>query len=202
MCDDDGMSGIFINYRREDSGGEAAHLRDDLAARFGEAKVFLDLGGIVPGADYRRRIYDAIDSSNVVLALIGPRWSTRRLDEPDDLLREEIARALTSGVPVVPVLVNNARIPTSLPPEIRQLGHLQAAPLRNTDWRNDLEGLVGRLQQFVPLAPTVPSGGAPTTQFVRGPGRVLLVIFLVIFVVIFAAAVAFIVATAGNVLGG
>ena len=66
------MSGIFINYRREDSGGEAAHLRDDLVERFGEDKVFLDLGDIVPGADYRRRIFDAIDSSNVVLVLIGP----------------------------------------------------------------------------------------------------------------------------------
>lgn len=196
------MSGIFINYRREDSGGEAAHLRDDLVERFGENNVFLDLGDIVPGADYRRRIYDAIDSSNVVLVLIGPRWSTRRLEEPDDLLREEITRALTSGVPVVPVLVNNARMPASLPPEIQQLRHLQAAPLRNPDWRNDVARLVGRLQQFVAEAPPVPRGDALPMRLVPWPARVLLVIFLVSFVVIFAAAVAFIVTGARTVLGG
>jgi hypothetical protein len=199
------MSGIFVNYRREDSGGEAAHLRDDLVERFGEDKVFLDLGDIVPGADYRRRIYDAIDSSNVVLVLIGPRWSTRRLEEPDDLLREEIARALTSGVPVVPVLVNNARMPAWLPPEIGQLRHLQAAPLRNRDWRNDVVGLVGRLQHLVPVAQTVPGGDASTTALGKWPARIVVVFFVVstvIFVVIFVAVLAFILSGARTVLGG
>jgi TIR domain len=196
------MSGIFINYRREDSGGEAAHLRDDLVERFGEDNVFLDLGDIVPGADYRRRIFDAIDSSNVVLVLIGPRWSTRRLEEPDDLLREEIARALTSGVPVVPVLVNNAHMPAWLPPEIQQLRHLQAAPLRNPDWRNDVARLVGRLQQFVPAAPPVPRDDIPLTRLVPWPVRILFVVFMVIFMVMFVAVVAFIVNGARTVLGG
>jgi hypothetical protein len=159
----------------------------------------------VPGADYRRRIYDAIDASNVVLVLIGPRWSTltgpggvRRLDEPDDLLRAEIARALARGVPVIPVLVNNAPMPASLAPEIRQLGHLQAAPLRNTDWANDLAGLVGRLRQFVPLSRPVPPPGAPARRLVRWPAMVMLAIVLVIF----AAAVAFIAAVARTMLGG
>lgn len=199
------MSGIFISYRREDTGGEAAHLRDDLIERFGESQVFLDHGGIVPGSDWRRRIFDAIDSSNVVLVLIGPHWATltgsdgaRRLEEPDDFLREEIARALTRGVPVIPVLVNNAGMPAALPPEIRQLAHLQAALLRNPDWSNDLARLVERLRHFAPLPSPVLSETAAIGRLVKWPFMVVLVIFLVIF----AAAVAFIVATARSVLGG
>lgn len=138
------MSGIFINYRREDSGGEAAHLRDDLVERFGEDNVFLDLGDIVPGADY-------------------------------------------------------------LPPEIQQLRHLQAAPLRNPDWRNDVARLVGRLQHLVPVAQPAPGDHASTTPLVsplvKWSGGILFVVSMVIFVVIFVAAVAFILSGAGTVLG-
>jgi hypothetical protein len=139
-----------------------------------------------------------------VLVLIGPRWSTRRLEEPDDLLREEIARALTSGVPVLPVLVNDAHMPAWLPAEIRQLRHLQAAPLRNRDWRDDVAGLAGRLQHLVPVARPVPGDHAFTTPLPRWPVRIFVVVMVistVIFVVIFVAAVAFIVSGAGTVLG-
>jgi len=41
------MSGIFVNYRREDSGGEAAHLRDDLVERFGEDNVFFVVSTVI-----------------------------------------------------------------------------------------------------------------------------------------------------------
>lgn len=149
------MSGIFINYRRDDTDGEARHLHDDLAEHFGASRVFLDREDIPLADDFRQRIYEAIDSCDVMVTLIGPDWSTmrgqsgaRRLDEPDDLLREEIARALSSGIPVVPVLVNNTPMPKTLPYKIQGLARLQAAPLRNTDWSNDLGRLVRRLKQL------------------------------------------------------
>ena len=62
------MSGIFVNYRREDSGGEAAHLRDDLVERFpaleaqllrhGELADFVNV--YVRGEDVRTR--DGLDT--------------------------------------------------------------------------------------------------------------------------------------------
>jgi TIR domain/PASTA domain len=157
------VSGIFINYRRADTDGEAAHLYGDLARHFGQASVFLDFEGILPAADFRRRIQEAIDSCDVMVTLIGPDWSTmrgpggaRRLDEPDDLLREEIARALARGIPVIPVLVNNTPMPKTLPYKIQGLARFQAAPLRNSDWAYDLGRLVRRLEQFMATAPPPP----------------------------------------------
>jgi hypothetical protein len=196
------MSGIFINYRRNDTDGEAAHLHGDLAAHFGAPRVFLDLEDILPAADFRQRIYEAIDSCDVMVTLIGPDWSTmrgqsgaRRLDEPDDLLREEIARALSRGIPVVPVLVNNTPMPKTLPYKIQGLARFQAAPLRNTDWSYDLGRLVRRLEQFMapsrpPLPPPDGSDGAE-----RSPRWVVAVVLLVAL-----AAVGFIGYTAYRIL--
>lgn len=172
------MGGIFINYRRDDTDGEAAHLYGDLAARFGAPRVFLDLEGILPAADFRQRIFEAIDSCNVLVALIGLDWSAmrgpggaRRLDEPDDLLREEIARALTRGIPVVPVLVNNTPMPKVLPYKVQGLARLQAAPLRNSDWAYDLDRLVRRLEQFMAPSPQPRPRPEPVPARVVQPPR-------------------------------
>jgi TIR domain/PASTA domain len=184
------MSGIFINYRRSDTDGEATHLYGDLAGRFGAPRVFVDLEGILPAADFRQRIYEAIDSCDVMVTLVGPDWSTmrgpsgaRRLDEPDDLLREEIARALSRNIPVIPVLVNNTPMPKTLPYKIQGLARLQAAPLRNTDWAYDLGRLVRRLEQFMapspqpppPRVPIRPGGAKPA----RRAGWLVALLFLV-----------------------
>jgi TIR domain/PASTA domain len=191
------VSGIFINYRRDDTDGEAAHLNGDLAARFGASQVFLDLEDIRSGADFRQRILEAIDSCSVLVALIGPDWSTmrgpggaRRLDEPGDLLRDEIARALSRGIPVIPVLVNNAPMPKTLPYAIQGLARLQAAPLRNSDWAYDLDRLVRRLEQLMapPPPPDGPDGAersGPDGAEVAGPGgwRVAVVVVVALAVV-------------------
>ena len=54
-----------------------------------------------------------------MLVVIGPRWLTaadpngrRRLDDPDDLTRLEVAAALRRGIRVVPVLVGGAAMPS------------------------------------------------------------------------------------------
>jgi hypothetical protein len=183
------VSGIFINYRRADTDGEAAHLYGDLARHFGQASVFLDFEGILPAADFRRRIQEAIDSCDVMVTLIGPDWSTmrgpggaRRLDEPDDLLREEIARALARGIPVIPVLVNNTPMPKTLPYKIQGLARFQAAPLRNSDWAYDLGRLVRRLEQFMAPSPPRPWPGPvrPVRAKPSGRGGWLVAVVLVV----------------------
>jgi len=52
------MAGIFISYRREDSGGHAGRLCDRLTARFGEDRVFLDIQDIRPGQNFATSIED------------------------------------------------------------------------------------------------------------------------------------------------
>jgi len=79
---------IFISYRRDDSEGHAGRLYGDLARKFGDRSIFMDVV-IGPGLDFRKVINDKVSSCGVLLALIGPTWldakdesGQRRLDNP------------------------------------------------------------------------------------------------------------------------
>lgn len=45
-------SRIFINYRRDDSGGVAGRLGDSLGAYFGDGRIFRDVQDIEGGANF------------------------------------------------------------------------------------------------------------------------------------------------------
>jgi hypothetical protein len=68
------MSTVFISYRRDDSQDVTGRLHDHLVTRFGREIVFKDVDAISLGADFRDAIKQAIDSSDVLLAVIGPNW--------------------------------------------------------------------------------------------------------------------------------
>ena len=105
------MPGIFISYRREDSIGHTGRLYDLLAKHFGKAHVFMDIDTIGPGEDFLEVIEKTCESCQVLLAIIGRSWTrvtdqegNRRLDNPSDFVRLEIAHALEKKILVVPVL--------------------------------------------------------------------------------------------------
>lgn len=107
---------VFISYRRGDSAGHTGRLYDGLSAALGDAAVFMDIDAIDPGVDFAQRIRQALTICRVALVVIGPRWisaaapdGARRLDDPEDYLRMEIAAALRrDDVVVVPVLVDRS----------------------------------------------------------------------------------------------
>src|SRR5262249_59179346 len=70
------MVRIFISYRRDDTAGHAGRLFDRLAQRFGQNCVYRDLDSIDAGADFLETIRAQVRESDVLLALIGPRWIT------------------------------------------------------------------------------------------------------------------------------
>jgi hypothetical protein len=92
------MAKIFIRYRREDTESVANHLKSELEKYVGKGKVFLDSKGIQPGRDWRDVLQRSVKGSDCLLALIGPKWlnigdsetKQRRLDNPDDFVRQEI----------------------------------------------------------------------------------------------------------------
>ena len=93
------LTRIFISYRRDDASGHAGRLYDDLAERFGDDRVFIDIDTIEPGVDFGDSIEQALDRCEVVLAVIGKSWVTitdsaglRRLDNPDDYVRMEASK--------------------------------------------------------------------------------------------------------------
>ena len=64
--------GIFISHRRQDASQLAGWLYDRLADTFGEAQIFMDMDTIGQGRDFAEVIAEAIDSCQVLVALIGP----------------------------------------------------------------------------------------------------------------------------------
>jgi hypothetical protein len=129
---------IFINYRRQDSGDAAAYLRAVLSRRFGAAKIFRDLNSIPLGADFSDVIRSTIASAVVCICLIGKNWlrgkssiGKPRIFDSQDYVRIEIESALRLGIPVVPVLIDGATMPSKkdLPASIAKLATLNAVEL-------------------------------------------------------------------------
>ena len=89
------MGGIFISYRRSDVSGYAHALQAKLEDRFGPDRVFMDIDSIELGEDFVEIIQGALDSSSVLLVLIGKRWFLpERLKDPNDFVHLEISLAL------------------------------------------------------------------------------------------------------------
>ena len=145
---------VFVTYRRADSAAYAGRLHDALVEEFGESRVFQDVSAIDPGVDFEAAIDAALDQADVVLVLIGPNWlapaadGASRLHDPDDYVHIEISKSLARNIRVVPILVGGAALPSAseLPEDLAPLARRQAVQLRDTTWRDDVEGLIRRLR--------------------------------------------------------
>jgi hypothetical protein len=144
------MSKVFISYRRTDTHMAAGRLHDALSSRFGNDAIFRDKDSIAGGKDWIDTIEDSLKQDVVVLALIGSGWlsalneaGTRRLDDPEDWNRRELENALRLDRTVVPVLVDDAQMPSAaqLPQSLQALTRTNAVKLRDDDWESDMEKL-------------------------------------------------------------
>ena len=63
------MPGVFISYRRDDSGGNAGRLFDVLAGRFGPEQTFMDLDDIKGGDDFTAVIGEKVSQCGALLAV-------------------------------------------------------------------------------------------------------------------------------------
>jgi hypothetical protein len=155
------MPGIFISYRRSDTGQAVGRLSDRLREQFGRDRIFVDVYSIAPGLDFVEVINREVTSCDVLIAMIGKDWLTasdgqgrRRLDDEHDFVRIEIEAALQHGVRVVPLLVDRAKMPRAddVPPSLRAL--MSRQPL-NMDY-DDFNAQASRLIQIIqPLLPWV-----------------------------------------------
>ena len=146
---------IFVSYRRSDVGGHAGRLHDALVDRLGPSGVFFDVTAIDAGRDFANEIDEALAASDAVLAVIGPGWLTaadregvQRLSHRDDFVRTELSRALASNIPVVPVLVGGAALPSAadLPADLAELPDRQAVTIRDEAFRRDVDDLLRALR--------------------------------------------------------
>jgi|GEM_PF-2170453 len=156
------MSGIFISYRRIDTTAWAGRLFDYLSRHFGRPQVFMDIeGSILRGANFEQVLTTGLEQCDCLLALIGPQWIScersvgrRRLEEPDDWVRNEIATALRRNVPVFPVLFNNAPIPEKedLPEDLRPLSLIQVSKVDDGEhWGFDVGKIIEAIENRTKL---------------------------------------------------
>ncbi|MBL0353656.1 MAG: toll/interleukin-1 receptor domain-containing protein [Dechloromonas sp.] len=170
------IKGIFISYRRQDSQSAAGRLTDHLREQLHGAAIFRDIETIDPGVDFVEAIDRALQGCGILLALIGPRWVSladasgqRRLEDPNDYTRLEIATALKcSDVRVIPVLVEGAEMPGSdqLPDDLKILARRNAIELTDKRWEFDVSKLVETLNKALGMEPAPkpqPPNPAPPT---------------------------------------
>jgi tetratricopeptide (TPR) repeat protein len=145
---------VFINYRGADSDTAAVLVDRELSARLGSDRVFLDSRSIPAGADFVEELLERLRACSVLVVVIGPRWLSltdeagrRRIDDPGDWIRREIAEALSRGLRVIPVLTGDAALPAAadLPADIAGLSRRQYVPLRHRYITGDLAFLVERI---------------------------------------------------------
>jgi len=154
------MPRIFVSYRREDSAANARLLYERLSEKFGASRVFMDVEDIDPGEEWKRRLDAEIERATHVLVLMGPRWLSaadaagRRLDNPQDNVRWEVAESLRRGKRVIPVLVDQATLPSAadLPEALRALADKNFFALSHLRFDRDAAALIEALSGEIPPA--------------------------------------------------
>jgi TIR domain-containing protein len=149
---------IFISYRRRgDGAGYGGRIADKLVEHFGVEQCFRDVDDIESGVDFVKTIQEAVGACEVLIAVIGPDWITqtdvrgkRRLDDPKDFVRLEVAAALQRDIRVIPVLVGGADIPTEheLPDVLSALSRRQVHELTDTRWEYDVTKLIAAIESI------------------------------------------------------
>jgi hypothetical protein len=145
---------VFISYRRDDGYAQARMIADQLENAFGPELVFLDVDKIRPGADFIKVIKDEVAKCDVLLVLIGRNWlgrnkaGQRLFDNPNDVVRLEVAAALQRQICVIPILFDGAPMPTEdqLPADLQGLRRRNALPLRHDSFKADMKKLVRELK--------------------------------------------------------
>lgn len=146
---------IFINYRRDDTLATAGRLHDRLTKAFGRKNICMDVDRVPAGVDFVGYLNQQVAAADVFLAIIGPNWLTskddngrRRLENPNDFVRVEIAAALNRNARVIPVLVDRATIPDAdnLPDPIKSLVRRHAINVRNAHFGSDADRLIEKIR--------------------------------------------------------
>jgi len=132
-------------------------LADRLALELGKDSIFIDVDNIPLGSDFVKRLTNEVQSCDVLLAVIGPKWldirdneNAPRLDDPTDFVRVEITAALQRDIPVIPILLNGAKIPRAdrLPSALRDLAVRNALDVRHASFHDDVGRLIRSLKQI------------------------------------------------------
>ena len=171
---------IFISYRRDDSAGHAGRVTDRLEREFGRDLLFMDVDGIPLGTNFVKVLHQEVAKCGALLAVIGPDWlevrdddGNRRLDNPNDFVRIEIAAALQRDIPVIPILLDGARMPRAgqLPEDLRELASRNGLDVRHASFHDDVEKLIRGLKGTIVDPSKVEAAAGPAAGREPTPDR-------------------------------
>ena len=120
---------VFMSYRRADDRHFIGRLHDRLCEAFGDDNMFRDIDSIPAGTNFRNVILKTLNEVDVVVAVIGPRWSPDEGHDPDtDYVFLELAEALRDAKPVLPALIEDTPMPAGerLPDSVRPITAINA----------------------------------------------------------------------------
>lgn len=149
---------IFINYRKDDTNWNALALYNELQKYFNQEQLFKDFNAIQPGDDFVESINGALQTCDVLLVLIGKDWlqekdssGRRRLEDPNDFVRLEIAKALERNIKVIPVMLDNTPMPheEELPENLRSLSRRQFVEIDPKRFNDDVYHLAEAIRRIL-----------------------------------------------------
>jgi hypothetical protein len=118
----------------------------------------MDIDTMKVGLDFVEQIEKAVQSCDVLIAVIGKNWVNiqdeeghRRLDNPEDFVRVEIQAALERNIPVIPLLVGGVGMPkvSDLPDVIAKLARRHAMKMSDERFRSDATRLIEQISEYV-----------------------------------------------------
>jgi hypothetical protein len=151
------MPKIFISYRREDSKHAVGRLHAALRRHVSNPArdIFMDVDNIPRGVDFVEHLDQKVAECDVMLAVIGPSWISikdpvtqhRRLDDPQDFVRVEVASALKRNIAVVPVVLDDTPLPSAaqLPDDLKALARRNGERLDHESFDSDVARLIRNL---------------------------------------------------------
>jgi uncharacterized membrane protein HdeD (DUF308 family) len=160
---------VFISYRHDDSAGHAGRVCDLLRQELGSDLLFMDVDAIRLGVNFVKVLGEEVAKCDVLLAIMGAGWldardedGHRRLDNPHDFIRVEIAAALKRDIPVIPIVLEGTRVPRvdQLPDDLRDLAVRNALAVHHASFHSDMARLIRELK-----GPQSPEQPAPATPF-------------------------------------
>ncbi len=154
---------IFISYRRDDAAYVTGHINDRLRKEFGDEAIFTDVDKMALGVDFRATLDLMVSECQILLAVIGGDWLTvknqdgqLRLQDPTDFVRIEIESALQRNIPVIPLLVSGAKMPSKddLPDSLKDFAFRNGTQIRPApDFHTDIDRLIGSLKKHLQTLP-------------------------------------------------
>lgn len=149
---------VFISYRRSDQAALAGRLYEKIVAKTNPYKVFVDVDSRNLGLDFVEVINNTLSQCRVMLVVIGNGWlnardehGNRRLDNPDDIVRIEIEKALGRNIRIIPILVDGTPMPqpSQLPDSIKALARRSGRDVSNATFGSDSLELVNMIYDIL-----------------------------------------------------